>query len=119
MKRREDNMNTDFVALIGPVATRLWGQPNEEREGELRWGTNGSRKVDLAKGTWFDFENNEGGGVLDLIVKETRCGDKRAAHTWLVENRFVVVEAPTRDIIAEYSYTDEAGALLFQVVRFH
>src|SRR5262249_16378892 len=109
----------DFAGLIGPVACRLWGPPNEEREGELRWGTRGSRKVDLNKGTWYDFENNEGGGVLDLIVKETGCSDKRAAHAWLVENRFV--DAPANGlgrIVAQYDYTDEQGELLFQVVRF-
>ena len=112
--------DNDFAALIGPVAVRLWGPPNDElsRDGvELRWGTRGSRKVDLAKGTWYDFENNDGGGVLDLIVKETNCADKRAAHSWLVENRFV--DEPTKArIVAEYDYTDEQGEVLFQVVRF-
>jgi len=114
-------VDNEFATLIGPVAIRLWGSPNEKlsRQGELRWGSRGSRRVDLSKGTWYDFENNAGGGVLDLIVKETNCADKRAAHTWLVENRFV--DAPANGlgcIVAEYNYTDEQGELLFQVVRF-
>jgi hypothetical protein len=42
--------NIDFAALIGPVAKRLWGEPNRnQKPGELRWGTNGSKSVNLFK----------------------------------------------------------------------
>ena len=66
-------MTGDQLASIMPeVARHFWGEPNPARSTrtELRWGNNGARSVDLAKGAWFDFEANEGGGVLDLLKRE-------------------------------------------------
>ena len=53
---------TNIAAYIEQIARHYWGEPKEKRGHELRWGTHGSRSVDLRKGTWFDFEANEGGG---------------------------------------------------------
>jgi hypothetical protein len=60
----------DFAVLMEPVAQRLLGEPKEKHRGDLEWryGSNGSLKIDVAKGTWSDFEANEGGGVLALIA---------------------------------------------------
>ena len=113
-------MTGDQLASIMPeVARHFWGEPNPARSTrtELRWGSNGARSVDLAKGAWFDFEANEGGGVLDLLKREHVA----EPWQWLRENGF----AEHRDngagarpkIVATYDYTDETGALLFQVVR--
>ena len=55
------------------VAKALLGAPNQSlsKQGkEWRYGTHGSLAIDLHKGTYFDFETNEGGGVLDLIKRE-------------------------------------------------
>src|SRR6516165_11553470 len=81
----------DFANLIGAVAHHFWGASNKKlsSRGELRFGTRGSRSVDLTSGTWFDHERNEGGGVLDLVVRETSCGDHRSAMRWLREHKFV------------------------------
>jgi len=59
----------ELARAIGPVARDLLGEPNERLSSktELRFGTNGSMAVDLGKGTWFDHEAGEGGGVLDLL----------------------------------------------------
>jgi RecA-family ATPase len=64
--------SADFARLMEPVALALLGPPNKALSSstELRWGTRGSMSVDLVKGTWFDHEANEGGGVLDLIERE-------------------------------------------------
>ena len=67
----------DFPELIEPVARQLLGPPSKATSGELRWGTNGSVSIDLAKGTWYDHENKVGGGVLDLI--------RRHGHTDPIE----------------------------------
>ena len=51
-------MTGDQLASIMPeVARHFWGEPNPRHSNgkELRWGTNGARCVDLAKGTWFDL----------------------------------------------------------------
>jgi hypothetical protein len=61
----------DLAVLMGPVARILWGEPDDESRKELRWGRGGSRSVSLGKNTWYDHEAKEGGGVLDLIKRET------------------------------------------------
>jgi hypothetical protein len=55
------------------IARELLGVPNERLSNQhkkLRYGTNGSLSIDLAKGTFYDFEARQGGGVLDLIARE-------------------------------------------------
>jgi putative DNA primase/helicase len=113
----------DFVRIMGQVAQRLWGEPNPRLSNrkELRFGTRGSRCVDLAKGTWFDHETNEGGGNFDLIKRETgRTGPE--AITWLETEG--LIEKQTNgsgggfNVVASYDYHDENNKLLFQVVRF-
>lgn len=64
--------NADFAAAMVPVARAIWGEPNKalSKAGELRYGNGGSRSVDVKKGTWFDHENQVGGGVIDLVKRE-------------------------------------------------
>jgi putative DNA primase/helicase len=59
----------DFASLMEPVARRLLGEPNEKlsKKNELRYGANGSLKILLKEGMFFDFETKEGGGVLTLF----------------------------------------------------
>jgi putative DNA primase/helicase len=110
----------DFAALIRPVAHRLWGEPNAALSNtqNLRWGSHGSKSIDLKKGTWFDHESNEGRGTLDLVKRETGHADKDAV-TWLQREGFINGRdiGNGRRVIATYDYVDETGALLFQVVR--
>jgi RecA-family ATPase len=113
------------------VARELLGEPNRamSTKGELRYGSHGSLSVDLRKGTFYDHEAGEGGGVLDLIerVKGLHGRDR---EEW-VGDRFphVITDRPKTNgraakakplgkEVAHYDYTDEAGSLLFQVVRF-
>jgi hypothetical protein len=111
----------DFGALIGPVAKRLWGDPNRahSKPNELRWGTNGSKSVNLFKGVWHDHETNEGGGTLDLIQRERGLADGDAV-AWLRSEGFVngYDTSSLGEPAATYDYVDEAGKLLFQVCRF-
>ena len=58
---------SNIASYIETVAKAYWGEPKVKRGHILRWGTHGSKEVDLRKGTWFDFEANEGGGVVDLV----------------------------------------------------
>ena len=114
-----------WVTLIEPVARELLGEPNRafSTSTELRFGTRGSMSVDLEKGTWFDFETNVGGGVVDLIEREIR-GDP---GEWLRSRGYEIGEpprkpaqasAPARKIDKVFDYRDGDGTLLFQVVRF-
>lgn len=117
----------EYAALMEPVARFLLGEPNARMSSthELRYGSRGSLSIDVQKGTWFDNEANEGGGVLDLVTRETKLEGK-ARFDWLHENGFDVEGDRVTNghakgrakIVATYDYCDEAGKLLFQVVRF-
>lgn len=115
----------DFAHIMEPVARKLWGDPDPRASSarELRWGTHGSRSVDLEKGVWSDHEASTGGGVLDLIRRELRV-NSGAALGWLRTEGFIdAAPAPKavdeqQRIVATYDYPDEHGELLYQVVRF-
>jgi Protein of unknown function (DUF3631) len=116
--------HSDLALLCEPVARIVWGEPSSETVSELRWGTHGSRVVNRAKGVWHDHENRVGGGTLDLVPGTT----KNDRLQWLRDRGLIGTArgGPRKSrnggsapftIIATYDYTDESGALLFQVVR--
>ena len=150
----------EYQELIEPVARALLGEPNERlsKPNELRFGTHGSVAVDLAKGTFYDHESNEGGGVLDLVrIKIDSAKTRADAAKWLEHAGFVqggkksnghdqnlkntnqqktphtcLEPTPSHEVMkswpseqqtmqtvaAAYDYCDEAGALVFQVLRY-
>ena len=152
--------NLSYQELIEPVARALLGEPNERlsKPNELRFGTHGSVAVDLAKGTFYDHESNEGGGVLDLVrIKSDSAKTRADAAKWLEHAGFVqggkksnghdqnlkntnqqktphpcLEPTPSHEVMkswpseqqtmqtvaAAYDYCDEAGALVFQVLRY-
>lgn len=88
------------------AARKYFGPENPDlsSKDEFRFGTKGSKKLDLKKQTWHDFEADEGGGYVELF--------KRAGLP-LPNNG----GGRAKTIVAEYDYRDERGKLLFQVVR--
>nr|BDD44738.1 hypothetical protein 4 [Rhodospirillaceae bacterium] len=119
--------NSELDALIEPVARALLGEPNARASNgsTLRWGTHGSLAVTISgdkAGTWFDHENNEGGGTIDLVTRGTGLKDREAV-AWIEENipgasRSSSGTKTKRRIVAKYDYLDEGGTLLSQVVRY-
>ena len=126
-----------FVSIAGQVARLLLGPENKSLSSktELRFGKNGSIAVDLAKGTWYDFSEEKGGGVLDLVAREKGFEGKDAIE-WLKAQGFDVSDdrdppkahhngngaqkgAPENrpQIVKTYDYLDEDGRLVFQVCR--
>jgi len=69
----------DWPAVAPAVATALLGDPSSRGPREWRWGRRGSFSLDLERGTWRDFEAGEGGGVLDLVMRERRLGTRAEA----------------------------------------
>jgi AAA domain len=70
-KARIDGHGGDFTPdpnwpSILELATQLWGKPTSRKSTEVRFGTNGGRKVWPQKNTWHDFESGEHGGYLEL-----------------------------------------------------
>ena len=120
----------DYTTQAEPVARALLGEPNAKlsNASDIRFGTHGSVSVDLNKGTWFDHENEIGGGVLDLIVRHGEAADRRAAAEWLQRNGFVNgtrahTEPPAAHPqlgkpSARWIYTDRAGNPVLGVYRF-
>ena len=125
--------------VMPDVARTFWGEPNRSHSNkkELRWGTNGARSVDVSKGTWFDHEAKEGGGVIDLLKREgvTEPRDWLRQHGYVTDDQKFGHQERSVDqtlgqhvngagsgtrprIVATYDYTDETGELLFQVCRF-
>jgi putative DNA primase/helicase len=82
----------DLRDNVGPIARALLGPPNRKysKGTEMRWNERGSLCVFVGgpkKGTWSDYQNDQGGGVLDLIERETGLhGDDR--YDWLRKNGF-------------------------------
>ncbi|KQS95362.1 AAA family ATPase [Rhizobium sp. Leaf386] len=134
--------NAEFAAIMEPVARRILGEfigdPNKElsTRTELRWGKNGSVSVDLSKSTFYDHEDQIGGGVLDLL-RAFKGFSKGEAVAWLVDEGFlesrenpvakredpVAVPGGFPDFmdpkpIAFYQYFDPAGQLAYQVLKF-
>lgn len=116
---------SDHARLMEAVARHFFGEPNRRlsKRGELRFGSNGSKSIDLQKGVYFDHENNQGGDALDLIMRELSIGERHEAYGWAERQGYWINGHATNGSVcgsrevAAYDYTDEAGALLYQAVR--
>jgi len=114
----------DYPTLMEPVALRLLGEPNSSLSKppwDVCFGNQGSMSVDFESGTWFDHENQIGGGVIELIRSKTGSSGGEA-YAWLEKEGIAPSDPHQRTvrpsrIIATYDYIDESGKLLFQVVR--
>jgi len=118
--------DADVAALMPQVARLLRGEPNKalSSQTELRYGSHGSLSISLPKGTWYDHEEDRGGGVLDLIARETGRERKSDCLAWLRENgiepnsRNGLEPKPSkRRVLARYNYHDASGAVRYQVER--
>lgn len=78
----------EFIQIAPAVCERLLGEPASRSSQEWRWGRKGSFRLKLETGGWSDFEANEGGGMLDLVMREERC-DKAGAVEWLEQQGFL------------------------------
>ena len=114
---------TNIAAHAEAVAKAYWGEPAVRRGHILRWGTHGSKELDLRKGTWFDFENNEGGGVVDLVRRHEGATILGSIPD-ILEKKFGIQKQtqvslqPARFMSACYDYVDENGEVRYQVRRF-
>jgi hypothetical protein len=111
-------MQTDLAQHMRAVAKATLGDPNPQLSsgGKLRFNGRGSLAVDLVKGTFFDHEAGEGGGVLALIERTKGLKGKDAIA--YIREIGCDVGDDAREIVATYDYVDETGTLIFQVVRF-
>ena len=83
-----EHSDADWRAMAPDICTRLLGDPSSRSSREWRWGRKGSFRLKLETGTWSDFEAEEGGGVLALVMREQRL-DKAGALAWLEQQGFL------------------------------
>ena len=137
-----------FAPLAAAVARDLLGEPNKHlsTRDELRFGSQGSMSVDIKKGTFFDHQEGQGGGVLWIIERETGHPiSGGGAVQWLRDNGYDVEDTrpvtsgqssgggvrtdrhgnwlPQRvpdhgEMTSAYDYCDADGKLVFQVCRY-
>lgn len=76
--------------IIGDVADELMSdRPSTERDDNRKaYGTRGSLVVDRRRGQFFDFEQQVGGGLFDMIKHLTDM-DTKDAFNYLKENGFL------------------------------
>ena len=89
------------------VASKVWGPPNVPLSNgtRIRFGTKGSKALDLQKRVWADHETGTGGGWVALY----RLADEPLPRD---------DEPPPRDRPqTTYEYRGADGELLFEVVR--
>lgn len=90
-----ETMQVDFATLapqiIDEVAKALMpDRPiSHENDREIRFGNKGSFLVDKRDGTFYDFEDDTGGGMLDMIVHVERLENRRQAVQWLRNHGFL------------------------------
>jgi len=75
------------TADVETICRALLGAPNGALSSKTNWryGKHGSLSIDIKKATWFDWEIGRGGGILDLIARETGKIGKDAI-AWLASN---------------------------------
>jgi putative DNA primase/helicase len=127
-KQQNDEDNALDVSCA-EVAAYFWGEPTSTTSKEFRWGTHGSRCVNLERNVWYDHEVKDGGDTIALVERELRLS-RAVAISWLLDGRNYSGAAglnnlngqqrpdPLGRVAATYDYINESGALLFQVLRF-
>lgn len=114
---------TNIGSYIEQVARHYWGEPTSKRGTELRWGTHGSKSVDIRKGVWTDFETGESGGVVAL-VKANEPASINGNIPDVLERKFGISRQAQKalpvvpQMARSYDYYNEDGELAYQVMRF-
>ena len=57
----------DWQKIAPEIARKLLGEPKVQKSNEWRWNNKGSLTLNLEAGTFYDFEQGQGGGVKWLI----------------------------------------------------
>jgi hypothetical protein len=125
----------NWIDYIEAVVADIFGEPNAEMSrppNNARFGRQGSVSVNYETGEWFDFENDRGGGVRELIRVYKDIEDRDTAITYAQECRETSNNGKKahsngnsgnsrhhqREVEATYPYHDASGSLAFEVVRF-
>ena len=79
----------------------------------MRFGSHGSKSVNLKDGVWYDHESSLGGGVIDLIkFQEPSANISQKLQEFGIESTNNKSASETI-----WTYTDEAGKPRYEVIR--
>ncbi len=117
----------NIAAHAERIARHYWGEPNAKlsiKGRTLRWGTKGSKELDLQKSVFYDFQENRGGGIVDLIKQYGKLGISGSVADVLEREFGIQKQAqkalePKQYIQRVYSYFDVDGAEAYQVCRMY
>jgi hypothetical protein len=120
---KQKKQDSDLFRHMERVVKALLGEPNRhhsKKTNKPRWGTNGSLSVDLAKGTFYDHETKEGGGVLDLIAREKSLTGTKAIDWMRSFGCDIPDKGPeqSKKHVATFDYHNEDGSVAFHVLRY-
>ena len=113
-----------YAAVLPELAHHYWGEPNASMSKpgiELRFGSKGSKSVNLVNGVWYDHENKVGGGAKDLVayMEPTANIAERLEKFGLPRE----AQLHAKQIVApnvspqHYDYADENGIVRYRAVR--
>lgn len=54
----------DWAKIAPDISIKVLGEPTKKTSTEYRWGRKHSLRLDLEKGLFMDYENDQGGGVI-------------------------------------------------------
>ena len=87
---RTPRREIDWAAIAPGVIEELLPEPNRgSTERDQRYRTKGGLSVDPTSGVFYDFEEEKGGGLLDLVMRERELSSRRDAFEWLEQHMHV------------------------------
>lgn len=88
--QKDLDLPTFAPAIIDEVAFMFMGdRPHTETDSEIRFGNQGSFSVNKRLGTFYDFEQDRGGGLLKMVCHLTEIENEKQAVDWLKEKGFI------------------------------
>ena len=118
---------SDIAAHAEDIARYYWGEPNAKlsiKGRTLRWGSKGSKELDLRRGVFYDFERNLGGGCTAIIKHYGKLGLSGSVAD-VLESTFGIQKQqqeklkPAEYIQRIHSYFDADGAEAYQALRMY
>ena len=106
---------------IKQVIEVLGMTPAKRSEYELRFGRKGSLSVNLKSNTWYDHEQQDGGGMLDLIIHKGMAKNRSEAAGWLKQRDLLANDASPpskKPILREHVYRNDKGELVRKAVKY-
>ena len=60
-------MTSNLGTVLLDMATKVYGEPTYTSDSIVRFKKSKGIAINVADGTWFNFSDNNGGGVVDFI----------------------------------------------------